>query len=256
MAADSFSSNKKTERDYYVLLLSVSDKIGEIIAENYEIDSPDSLRKVTRALNNYANTLDPWAKKVATQVVSNMNKNNLLSWASISDRMSQVFAEGYKAKDGTFKVAKKLQNEQVKLIKTLPKKAAEHLQTLSREYLTKGVRHEVLAAKVQETTHLVKFRAACIARTEVAKAQTALTKARATSIGIKRYRWRTMKDGIVRDLHKPLEGKIFEFADPPLIGREGRHGPGDFPNCRCYAEPIVEEATIYAKNTSGQKAKR
>lgn len=255
MARNAFSSKKKTERDYYALLLTVSTKIGEIIAETYDTDSPASLAKVTRALNKYSNTLDSWAKKVATKVVSDMNRNNLLSWSSISERMSQEFAKGYRAKDGAFKVAKKLQNEQVKLIKTLPRKAAAHVQKLSREYLTTGIRHEVLAAKVQETTHLVKFRAACIARTEVAKAQTALTKARATSIGIKHYRWRTMQDGIVRDLHKPLEGKVFEFGKPPLVGREGRHGPGDFPNCRCYAEPIVEEATIYAKDTNSTKDK-
>lgn len=255
MILDFFRPKKKTERDYYRALLSVCDKIGMIIATFFKVDKPSTLKEVEKSLRNYSKTLNPWSKKIAKQVIEDVNTRNLNSWSAVSNRMSEIFVEGYKNGDGAFKVAKKLQNDQVELIKTLPLKAAERMQDLSREYLATGVRHEVLAKRVQQTTNLVKFRAACIARTEIAKAQSALTEARCKSVGITHYRWRTMGDEIVRDLHEHLDGKVFSYDHPPLVGREGRHGPGEFPNCRCYAEPIIEEATIYgnAKNSKIHK---
>lgn len=255
MQQDAFKSKKKTEKEYYSALILVSDKIGKIIATNFD-DKPENLKKVARLLKQYSNTLDPWARKVAKKIIDDINSHNLSSWSQLSERMRDIFAESYKNNDGAFKVAKKLQNDQVKLIKTLPSKAAVHMQELSREYFTNGIRHEELAKRVQQTTGLVKFRAACIARTEVAKAQTALTQARSKQVGIKHYRWRTMGDSIVREQHQDLEGKIFEFGDPPEIEREGRHGPGDFPNCRCYAEPIIEEAQINGSSERRKKDKR
>ena len=56
------------------------------------------------------------------------------------------------------------------------------------------------------------------------------------------YKWRTQKDDKVRDLHRDLEGKIFNKNNPPVSGTNGFRGnPGEPANCRCFAEPIVTD---------------
>lgn len=47
----------------------------------------------------------------------------------------------------------------------------------------------------------------------------------------KKYKWRTLKDKNVRDSHKPREGKIYYWNNPPKGGHHGEdHG------CRCWPE--------------------
>ena len=42
-------------------------------------------------------------------------------------------------------------------------------------------------------------------------------------------------------MHKDLDGKIFEFANPPITNEKGdRNNPGEDWQCRCEAIPIVE----------------
>jgi SPP1 gp7 family putative phage head morphogenesis protein len=69
-----------------------------------------------------------------------------------------------------------------------------------------------------------------------------LTRARADFVGATHYVWRTMQDEQVRPAHADLEGEVCSFADPPEVEGEGAHHPGEFPNCRCFAEPILPDA--------------
>ncbi|MCP4393335.1 MAG: hypothetical protein GY804_03565, partial [Alphaproteobacteria bacterium] len=51
-----------------------------------------------------------------------------------------------------------------------------------------------------------------------------------------KYIWHTQKDSKTRSSHADRDGKVFEWAHPP----EGGH-PGEDYNCRCWAEPVMEE---------------
>ena len=53
-----------------------------------------------------------------------------------------------------------------------------------------------------------KARANTIARTEVSRASTMFTQARAEAIGSDGYIWRSSEDSDVRDEHKELNGKL------------------------------------------------
>ena len=54
--------------------------------------------------------------------------------------------------------------------------------------------------------------------------------------GIRAYKWVTQGDDRVRDEHEQREGQIFEWSAPPFDGH-----PGEPPNCRCSAEPVVPD---------------
>lgn len=132
-----------------------------------------------------------------------------------------------------------LQAENVYYIKSLPIEAAQRAQKLAAESVAGGRRADEVATELKNTTGVTKSRATLIARTEIAKSNANITQARAGLVGANQYIWRTMEDGAVRPAHAAMANLVFSFDDPPEVGDEGAHGPGEFPNCRCYAEVIV-----------------
>jgi SPP1 gp7 family putative phage head morphogenesis protein len=133
------------------------------------------------------------------------------------------------------------------LIKSLPDKVAqqitEHAQTLYQE----GKRPEEIRRELKLVApRMTRAHANLIARTEIGKAETAITVGRAESIDINWGVWETSKDQRVRDSHRNLSGVLVRFDDPPdpdrLIGKPSRLGralPGEQPNCRCLLLPLI-----------------
>ena len=80
-----------------------------------------------------------------------------------------------------------------------------------------------------------------IARTEVARTASGLTEARARHVGSDGYFWRTAKDADVRDSHRQMEGKFVKWNEPPTLSDGTVTHAGQIYNCRCYAEPVINE---------------
>ena len=59
------------------------------------------------------------------------------------------------------------------------------------------------------------------------------------ALQIERYTWRSRDDFRVRASHSEYDDRVFSWSDPP----EGGH-PGQGWNCRCTAEPIIDQASI------------
>jgi SPP1 gp7 family putative phage head morphogenesis protein len=59
---------------------------------------------------------------------------------------------------------------------------------------------------------------------------------RQRGLGISQYIWRSRDDGKVRSSHAHYDDQVFSWDDPP----EGGH-PGQAFNCRCHAEPYVQD---------------
>lgn len=136
--------------------------------------------------------------------------------------------------------------ENAKLIKTCPQNMAKRLSQLAKEREFEGIRPDQITKEImQEARHLREYEARRIARTESAKASTALVQARAESLGLDFYIWRTAHDSRVRAQHEKMDGIICRWSDPPdpeaLAGEKsyGRYHPGGIFNCRCIALPII-----------------
>lgn len=234
-----FKPHRALENEYYNTLLGVIDRLEEIVQQYYNPLDPTSINRLVQALTKYAKTLKPWAQEVAAGLISQVNYYDVQDWIALSQQLGRKFRQSYRAGDPVFKLAKRLQNDQVDLITSIPKLAAKRAQAMSRKYITEGLRHEDLAKQILATSKVAESRAKCIARTEIAKANTMMVAARAESIGCTQFIWRTAGDEIVRDSHADLNGQVFRFDNPPDIPGEGKHLPGAFPNCRCWPEPLV-----------------
>jgi SPP1 gp7 family putative phage head morphogenesis protein len=137
------------------------------------------------------------------------------------------------------------------LIRTLPLDTAEYINRHIRNEVINGKRASDIAREIKELfPQKSRARAELIARTEVSKINTALTKARCENIGIEWYVWRTEKDARVRESHRLMEGVIIRWSDPPSpeeLANErsyGNYHAGNIFNCRCYPEPLTRVELI------------
>jgi len=147
-------------------------------------------------------------------------------------------------------VSKKWTDTQMDLIKKMgtdrvPPIPFEHFQRLEKlvqEAVHDGVRVEELKDRLRGLDGITKRRAEVIARDQVVKYNGKMTEIRHKDIGVRRYRWRTSKNGRVRDEHRAREGKLFYYARPPKDG-----APGESVQCRCYADPDLEDVLARAE---------
>ena len=131
-----------------------------------------------------------------------------------------------------------------KMIKSIPTKTLEIMEhkytsTLIEEVakgnLSRGSFRKELASHGHKNAKL-------IARTESAKLQTAITEVRAKNIGSVAYIWLSSNDRRTRPSHREMNGVVVfwrEDAQKPLLDKM-RGNAGEFPNCRCDAQPIVD----------------
>lgn len=238
--ANKFSVSRTAERRFGVELRKVARVIGAMI--NAHIDGPAirDQKKLAEALAAYSDVLGPWAERVVGNILKGVNLANKKSWESTSARIGAQLKRTME-ETAVGDVMKLIQRRQVELIKSLPIEAGLRAQKLSQEAVMGGKRADEVAAELARSGEVTESRATLIARTEIAKANSALTQARAEYVGATHYIWRTAEDGDVRESHAVMNGKIFRFDDPPYVEGEGNHGPGEFPNCRCFAEPIIPE---------------
>lgn len=134
------------------------------------------------------------------------------------------------------------------LIKTLPSDTAQKVVRDIEEYALSGLRAEEIEKLIQDKTRQYsRASARLIARTEVSKTTSALTKARSEELGLRWYVWRTMEDGDrVRKSHRIMNDVLVSWNNPPspeLLVKEkdvGRYHAGNIWNCRCYSEPLID----------------
>lgn len=233
--------SQSAEAQYRRQLRKVADHSGDIVdAYTDEDGNITDVDAMVASASLYAEAITPWANKVAQTMINSVAKSNERYWKANSEKISiglqQVFQTGSIAPQ-----LQAMQAENVALIKSLPTQAAQRAKDLSQEAVTTGARADEVARQILDTKSVTKSRADLIARTEVAKTNGNITKARAKLVGASKYIWRTMEDGAVRPSHAAVANEIFDFNTPPAIEGEGNHGPADYPNCRCYAEVIITQ---------------
>lgn len=151
-------------------------------------------------------------------------------------------------KQGTGNIIQQQVIENASLIRTLPSDVAEKVAQDVSENALKGARAESIEKIIRDkTVQHTRASARLIARTETAKTQSALTKARCEQLGLRWYVWRTALDGNrVRLSHRIMEGVLVNWNNPPspeeLVGEKyvGHYHAGNIWNCRCYSEPVLE----------------
>ena len=236
-----FIRAKKAEARYAIQLRKIARVIGDI-ASGYTVGDPASASKIEQALRRYSNVIGGWAETTALRMLEDVSSRDRAAWMEVSRRIGQGIAKEIESAPTGAVMRERLQ-DQVKLIKSLPEEAADRVREISTKAFTEGRRPQYVAEEIMRSGDVAKSRANTIARTEVSRTGTELTRARAEYVGSTTFIWRTAEDSDVRHDHRELNGKTFRWDSPPVADqRTGiRALPGCIWNCRCYAEPVLDE---------------
>ncbi len=172
-------------------------------------------------------------------MLDDLNRRDEQAWMQQAQEMSRALRDELR-RAPTGETMRALMAEQVTLIKSIPLEAAKRVHRLTIEALEDGTRAAQISKAIQESGEVAKSRADLIARTEVSRAATSLTEARALHVGSPGYFWRTSGDSDVRDSHRKMNGQFVRWDDPPTLDGMTGHA-GQFPNCRCWCEVVVPE---------------
>lgn len=131
------------------------------------------------------------------------------------------------------------------LIQDVAKQTTEQIYEVVSRAHEAGLRVEVIAGELEERFGVSKSRAELIARDQVLKLNGQVNQARQQAVGITHYRWKATMDARTRKRHAQLHNTVQQWSSPPEVA-PGRHEhPGGDYQCRCTAEPILDEEENY-----------
>lgn len=233
-----FNKSRRLQAEYERSLRGVAKEVTKLI-RGYDPKDILSVERLKKALYAYAEIIEPWGRNIVNKLLKDVAAQDARSWRQHTQQMSLALrAEVLNTPLGD--VFKKLADDNVNLIKSIPIEAAQRVHGLVNENIFQSARAEEIATKIMETERVTHNRAILIARTEISRASSVLTETRAKKIGSSGYIWRTSGDLIVRKSHKEMNGKFVAWDEPPLLDKMRGHA-GCFPNCRCYIEPEIPE---------------
>lgn len=239
-----FAQVRRAEAEYARKLRAVARHVGEFIRGLFPGGEPahaDAEHQLNAGLAGYAEALTPWAEAVAKRMLADVAQRDERAWRRLEDRMSRVLHREVTTTPLGEIVRGRLAT-QVMLIKSLPLEAAKRVQALTIKQRVSGGRSGSIRDEIMRSGDVTRSRATLIARTETGRTATEFVRARAMAVGSQGYVWRTANDKDVRKMHRQLNGTFHKWDEPPIAEENGaRHLPGAYPNCRCFAEPVVPD---------------
>ena len=107
--------------------------------------------------------------------------------------------------------------------------------------VSQGFRAEKLIETIQDEKGISYNKAKFLAKQETSLMVSKYRQIRYEEVGVRKYMWSTSRDSRVRHDHRELQGKIFDFNQPPVTDRHtmARNNPGEDYGCRCVAIPVL-----------------
>lgn len=248
-AHEKWLAARKAERQYIMQLRRVARAVSDFVRghlQGVEPGTPEwsqALNELEQMLQQYSRILQPWAIAVANRMIADVAQRDYRSWMAHSREIGRALAEEIRSAP-TGALYRETMARQVDLITSLPLEAAQRVHEIATGQLYSGARAAELRDEIMKTGLVTRSRAELIARTETSRAASSLTEVRARHVGSDSYQWMTAGDADVRRAHRRLSGHVFRWDDPPLASEpsQGMHyHPGQGPNCRCFAAPIIPD---------------
>ena len=139
--------------------------------------------------------------------------------------------------------------ENVAYIKSLPTETLGNMRQIILDGYLNGRPIRDIQKDIQSEYGTSKRHAQLLARDQLATLNAQITKMQQTDAGCKKYRWSTSHDSRVRPCHAALNGKTFDWNDPPEMWYGTKAGrvytgrkchPGEAYCCRCVAIPVFD----------------
>lgn len=202
--------------------------------------------------------LTGYARSVASKIVNPMQAKvdnfSEREFTKTFKRISDVDPLQFNA--GLSDLLKVAGKQNINKIVTVNSKYFSDIQDLVDSALRSGTSVSELADSIRKLTDSTKTQSRLIAIDQVQKLNADLEQQRQKNNGITRYIWRTRRNARVRSKgnsngysdHAGLEGAIFDYRFPPVTVLKGkrageRNHPGKDINCKCSAEPVIEDLT-------------
>ena len=126
-------------------------------------------------------------------------------------------------------------SENVDLISTIPHDMLGKMKKTILQGYEQGLTSKEIAQRIREDYDITEKHAQFIARDQMAKLNSRITRKEQEDAGVEKYMWSDSGDQRVRKRHRRLNGHVFRWDDPPETDG-GRHcHPGEDYNCRCAA---------------------
>lgn len=244
------------DRRYRSLLQRVIGGIRERIRGKKDPES------IVRAVDGYANSreFNVLANSIVQRMVTGALSGLKSTWraAAAESTKSRIIYQALREETHSGPMAAAIDEileRNSRLIHSVPPYIARRLSKFAYEETQKGKRPEEIAKEMmKKLPNLSAGRVHLIARTESAKAASAMMEARCAELGIDWYIWRSCRDERVRGRkqnagHYAMDGVLCRWSDPPCPealfpytgGKPaGRYHPGGIYNCRCIAAPVVD----------------
>lgn len=255
-----FKTPSAAERDFYRQLKKIATASGHIVEAHAEGASLKDEQEMMRQLDNYSKLITPWARRQSEKLLKQVSVKSAKAYSKNSKLMAEMLKTKV-AEDAVGDVARVLLEEQVALIKSIPLEAGKRAQKIAADNFLQGRRAQPdkglvdkffaerrsqvasgdLEEEMERSTEVAVNRAKLIARTETARANSAFVEARASSLGVTSYIWRTTMDGAERDSHRRMNGEVIQYSKPPTLSDGTTGHAGTFPNCRCYQDPVLPD---------------
>lgn len=236
---------KPAERKYFNSLKLIAKEIERILKSSLSSVSTKSGIAAIDLLEGYSKSIENWAAHTVSSMLHGVDKDNRKSWEKQAAKMSSELRKEL-LKPVQKEWMQEYMDDNIRLIKSMPLKAAKSVHKLVKENQAKGLRSDELIEEIMRIGNVQENRARLIARTETSRYSTALTKMRATSIGSDWYVWKSVGDFRTRQSHRKMKGILVNWNDPPsperLFGEKayGEYHAGETFNCRCYPQAIVD----------------
>jgi len=200
--------------------------------------------------------LQKYASELATKMVTSVSIQNANSWreAARQSTKGRLIYQMLRQELMQPKMRDRLHfliQSNAQYISTIPQEVATRTVHYVQQEQMAGRRSEDILKDLRpHMQNLKKWQVERIARTEVAKADTAVTRTRAEYIGLNWYVWETSHDARVRRSHEHMNGVLVSWNDPPspesMVHEKpvGHYHAGNIYNCRCIALPVVDTSEV------------
>jgi len=237
-----FKRSRKVERGYVDRLRQLARHIDNLVRGVYDPEKPETARTLESLLRQYAETAAPWAQAVGARMVAEVAARDETTWMEVSRKMGRALRKEIETAPTGAMMRQRLE-DQVDLITSIPREAADRVRKLTTEGIVQGTRPAEIAKEIMRTGEVSESRAMLIARTEVSRTATELTRARAEHVGSPGYWWRTSGDSDVREDHRILNGEFIRWDSPPIADRRSgaRAHAGCIYRCRCWPDVVIPE---------------
>jgi|SRR5271157_161961 len=162
------------------------------------------------------NSVDKWTKRQQQRVEKAIG---------IDLRKTELYKSG---------VASTFVHQNVGLITKLSGEMAGKLESIIYSGIQTGKLTRDIAADIRAVSDIGRYRSLLIARDQVAKLNSQLTRVRQTKAGVEKYTWETADDERVCDVCDNRDGEVYSWSKPPF--------PGTIHvGCRCGSSAVLDD---------------